>query len=259
MDETRDWDPGLYLKFERERTQPAIDLAYKIRIENPWRIADIGCGPGNSTRVLARRWPSALITGVDNSPSMLDRARAADPGRTWIIADARVYEPDAPFDIVFSNAALQWMPDHETLIPRLFGMVAAGGALAVQLPAFNRMPLGIAIRNIAGHPEWRERMAGGEAALTCLELAHYYAILARLSARVDLWETRYIHVMDDPGSIIEWSRGTGMRPFLDRLDGADERARFEKAVLGEIENDYPAMENGRVLFPFIRIFFIAYR
>lgn len=259
MSGTRDWDPGLYLKFEDERTQPAIDLVNRIRIGDPRRIVDIGCGPGNSTRVLARRWPNANLTGVDDSPSMLEQARAGDTGGKWILADARAYDPDARFDIVFSNAALQWMPGHETLIPRLFGMTADGGALAVQLPAFNRMPLGIAIRKIASLPEWREKTAGCEAMLTCLDYAEYYTILARLSARVELWETRYIHVMDTHESIIEWSRGTGMRPFLDRMDGADERARFERAVRIELEKDYPAMENGRILFPFFRFFFIAYR
>ena len=129
------WDANLYLKFANERTQPAIDLVSRINLANPQRIIDVGCGPGNSTAILRQRWPGAAVAGLDSSPEMIAAARLANPEQEWILADAGAWQADAPYDLVFSNATLQWLPDHERIVRRLFDQVAAGGALAFQIPS----------------------------------------------------------------------------------------------------------------------------
>ncbi len=253
------WDPARYLQFERERTLPCRDLVARLEGGPYRRIVDLGCGTGTSTAVLRARWPDAAVTGVDSSAPMLERARASDPAVRWIEADLRRWTPDAPFDLVFSNAALQWLPDHATLFPRLFEAVAPGGAFAAQMPANDGAPYLRAMARLRARPEWRRYRpeAGSEIGIESAEF--YYDLLAPRAQRVELWETRYLHDLPGPDAIVAWTTGTGLRPWLASLPDDAHRERFLGQYAAEIARRYPSSAGGRVLFPFVRRFVIAYR
>ncbi len=251
------WDADLYLRYADERTRPSIDLAGSVRVDRPRRIIDLGCGPGNSTRVLADRWPHADLVGLDSSPEMIAAAKSAMLNAKFVLGDVRTWMPDAPFDVVFSNAVFQWVPDHAALFPRLFGMVAPGGALAVQMPTHFYSPVHRLMLEISDRPEWRERLAEARGALKVEKAEFYYDLLQPLASRLDLWETEYHHVLDGPEAIVSWIRGTGMRPFLAALDEAG-RGRFEELLLEGVAKAYPRRAGGRVLFGFRRLFVVAY-
>ena len=253
------WDADQYLKFAGERTQPVFDLIHRIRLENPRRIADLGCGPGNSTEALRQRWPEAAITGVDNSAEMIAKARHSQPDGNWVVADAATWRPDEPFDLIFSNAMLHWLPRHEDVCRHLLGLLAPGGALAVQAPAHYNSPLHREILEVSRDPAWNERMEKARNALTHHPPEFYYDLLAPLTARLDLWETIYQHVLAGPEGVLEWFRGTGLRPFLEARASAEERGRFEAMLLERYGTSYRRRANGLVLFPFRRLFFAAYR
>jgi len=253
------WNAAQYLKFGDERTRPSRELAARIDAAQPARVIDLGCGPGNSTEVLAQRWPGAAITGLDNSAPMIEAAQATHPRYRWVaadIADWAATEGGETFDVVFSNAALQWVPDHASLLPRLLRRVAQGGALAFQMPAHDspahRLMRGLADARGLRVADWHTHQP-----------AFYYDVLAAgvapTGARVDLWETEYFHVMADAEAIVEWYRGTGLRPFLDALGTEAERLRFTGELLEGLREAYPKRADGRVLFPFRRVFAIAYR
>jgi len=248
------WSASQYLKFNDERTQPARDLAARIEIRAPARVIDLGCGPGNSTEVLAERWPEAAITGMDNSARMIATARTAHPLQRLVegeIAEWAAEVNGETFEVVFSNAALQWLPDHESLLPRLMRRVAPGGALGFQMPA----------HDAPSHALMR-RMAEARALRVTEWHSHepdfYYDVLANGAERVDVWATEYRHVMAGAEGIVEWYRGTGMRPYLDALGTTAERERFAAEFLEGVRQLYPERANGRVLFPFRRIFAVAY-
>jgi trans-aconitate 2-methyltransferase len=252
-----DWNPELYLKFERERTQPVKDLVARIEVSSPARIVDLGCGPGNSTLVLRERWPGAAIVGVDNSPAMLERARKSNPGIEWIQADAGGdLSPLGPFDIVLANASLQWLPDHRSLMPRLLRLLNPGGALAIQIPRFEDMPMARIIQEATKLAEYAEFFAGFKSGLHCLGAEGYYDTLCEASRRIDLWETHYYHVLADHPAIMDWTKSTALRPFLDCLP-EDRQAGFMAEVLQRVKEEYPARRDGRVLFVFKRFFLIA--
>jgi trans-aconitate 2-methyltransferase len=253
------WNPEQYLKFGSERTQPVRDLISHIALEDPRRIVDLGCGPGNSTEELRNRWPGSSIEGVDNSIDMIERARRAYPSGKWRVGDAACWTSRESVDLVFSNAMLHWVPDHDRLCPQLLAQAAPGGALAVQAPAHYDSPLHREILEVSRHPSWSDRMEQARNALTNHPPEFYYDLLAPVAARVDVWETIYYHVLAGPESVLEWFRGTGLRPFLEALADDGERRRFE-AMLGQrYEKTYTRRATGRVLFPFRRLFFVAYR
>jgi trans-aconitate 2-methyltransferase len=258
MNTEKDWDPQLYLKYKNERTRPSEDLIGRIKLLNPATIIDVGCGPGNSTQILAERWPKSKITGIDSSQSMIEKARQDFPDHEWIIGDAACFEHRSNFDIVFSNATIQWIPDHEKLIPKLASIVNKGGALAIQVPMFNKMPLSEAIERIAGNRRWKSRLDDCSKLFTYHNTGFYYDILYKLSPDIDLWITTYIHILDSHDSMIEWIGSTGMKPYIDRLDLDEEKKIFENEVLTEIKKCYPEQADMKVLFPFQRLFFIVY-
>ena len=181
------WNPEQYLKFGSERTQPVRDLISRIALESPRRIVDLGCGPGNSTDELAQRWPDSLIQGVDNSIEMIERAGRAYPNGDWRVGDAASWKPEEPVDLVFSNAMLHWVPDHEQLCPRLLEQAEPGGALAVQAPAHYDSPLHREIVDVSRHPSWADRMEKPRKALTNHAPEFYYDLLAPMASRVDVW------------------------------------------------------------------------
>lgn len=253
----QDWNPNLYLKFEKERTQPVIDLISRIELDQPNRILDIGCGPGNSTRKLQERWPDAKIIGLDSSANMIEKARKASPDIQWIHADANGdLSTLSTYDVVFSNAAIQWMPNHEVLIPKLFSLVNPIGVLAIQIPEVSKMPMQMAIEETAATKKWQHISIEGDT-FTLNEADYYYDLLNKLSDEVYIWETHYYHVMENHQQIIDWYTSTGMKPYLDRLSQDSDKKEFAKDVLNIIKNAYNIQSDGRVLFPFKRVFFIA--
>lgn len=251
------WQSGQYLKFAGERTQPAVDLAGRIALAAPRRVIDLGCGPGNSTAVLAARWPGAALTGLDSSPAMIAAAQRDFPNGRWLTGDIATWTADAPWDVVFSNAALQWVPDHAALLPRLLTQVAPGGVLAVQMPANFDAPAHRLMRELGATAKWRRHFPAAPREWAVQDAAFYYDLLAPLTARFDLWHTDYLHVMPGPEAIIEWYQGTGLRPWLDALPGDAERADFLADYGALIAAAFPRRPDGRVLFPFRRLFFIA--
>jgi trans-aconitate 2-methyltransferase len=255
------WDAALYLQFSTERTQPSIDLIQRIALAEPRRIVDLGCGPGNSTEALRRRWPGASIAGLDSSKEMIEAARQAYPSGAWEVADAAQWSAPEPCDLVFANALLQWIPDHQRICRRLMEQVAPEGALAVQLPAeaHYQSPVHHEIRNVSWEPAWRERLEAARAMFTHAPAAFYYDTLQPLASRIELWETTYYHVVAGSEALLDWYRGTGLRPFLEALAGDEERREFERRLLDRCIAAYPRQPGGRVLFPFTRLFFIAYR
>jgi trans-aconitate 2-methyltransferase len=261
------WSATQYLKFGDERTRPSRDLAARIEGVNVRRVVDLGCGPGNSTAVLAERWPHAELTGLDNSPRMIEAARLAYPGWRWVESDIGQWAQGAQgaadgterFDVIFSNAALHWVPDHAVLLPQLMARVAPGGVLAFQMPARDS-PAHRLMRTMAASDLWRDSLPAGRVVQWhSHQPAFYYDVLAPHASRLDLWETEYVHVMDDAAAIVEWYRGTGLRPYLDALNTEAERERFAGQYLEGILELYPRRADGRVLFPFRRVFAIACR
>ena len=259
------WSPHQYLKFAGERTRPCHDLAERIAVADAHRVIDLGCGPGNSTAVLRARWPHAQITGLDSSPEMIERARREWPDtdrQHWLTAGIAEWaaQADAQFDVVFSNAALQWVDDHARLYPDLFLHVAPGGAFAVQIPGnIDALPHRL-MREVAASPAWSRFFPPGQ---PCEwhhhEIEFYYDILAPSAARLDLWATEYLHILADVEAIVEWYRATGLRPFLEALETDAGRERFMADYLAMLRPHFAPRPAGGVLFPFRRLFLIAYR
>jgi trans-aconitate 2-methyltransferase len=251
------WNPDLYLRFKSERTQPSIDLVSRIELDSPKAIVDVGCGPGNSSAVLRRRWARSHIVGIDSSEAMIEKAKRDYPEIEWRLGDAAALEGE--YDLVFSNAALQWIPDHENLLPRLMSRVRSGGALASQIPMFKDMPLNLAIEAVASRSRWCEATRICAGLFTYREPAFYYRLLSGLAARIDMWTTSYYHVLDSRSALVDFCRSTGLKPYLDRLSSDSERADFEGELFDELESRYELQSDGKVLFPFDRQFFVAYK
>jgi trans-aconitate 2-methyltransferase len=252
-----DWNPDLYMQFRSERTQPSIDLIARIHSVEPESIIDIGCGPGNSTQVLANRWPNADITGLDRSAAMIAKARQGYPDQRWIVADALTFEPERYYDLVFSNAVIQWIPHHGALLKKFHRMLSDHGLVAIQIPLFWDMPLGEIIRNTAGEGRWNQQLEGVSDLFTIHPYSFYYDRLSELFHSMELWETHYLHILDNHASILKMMRSTGLKPYIDRLNNDSEKKEFEKEVFKKIENGYPKQKDGKVLLPFKRLFFIG--
>ena len=253
-----DWQPNLYLEYGRERTQPSIDLVTRIDHRDPKRIIDIGCGPGNSTNVLRARWPQAEIIGLDSSEAMIEEAKSKHPAGDWICADATGDLAGlGTFDIVFSNAAIQWMPNQDLLLAHLFDRLNPNGVLAVQIPCTKDMQVQIELMEIIESDKWRRlfEMAAPSRSVNSADL--FYDVLCGLTSDIDLWETIYFHVMKTHNDIVKWYSGTALRPYLDCLKDDSLSADFLQEFENALEGAYPAQADGKILFPFTRIFFIA--
>jgi trans-aconitate 2-methyltransferase len=260
MGMSKDWDPDLYLKFKDERTQPAIDLISKINAAfQPESILDVGCGPGNSSQALLERWPEARLTGIDNSASMIEKAKATYPNNLWVLADAASYAPTARYDLVFSNATIQWIPDHEKLFKKLFNLINSGGSLAIQVPRFDEMPVSKAIQEVSSREKWEESTRGCADLLTRHDYKYYFELMSADYQAVEMWQTDYIHILESQYAILEWIRSTAIKPYLDCINEEGEKALFESELLAEIKRDYPVQRNGKVIFPFRRLFMIGYK
>jgi trans-aconitate 2-methyltransferase len=259
MDSAKDWNPILYLKFKNERTQPSLDLISKINILNPEKIIDIGCGPGNSTEILLKKWQNSKITGIDNSPAMIEKAKNDHPEQIWKIQDASNIGLKEKYDIVFSNATIQWIPDHERLLLNFINMVKKNGALAVQLPLYNEMPICEIIDNVFKKVQSGKQKFDLNSVFTFHNSKFYYDVLINHVEQIEIWETTYIHIMNSCKEIIEMIKSTGMKPYLEKINEDKEKIEFEERVFSELNKVYIQQKNGKVLFPFKRLFFIAYK
>ena len=251
-----DWDTALYLKFEAERTQPARDLLARVT-QTPRRIVDLGCGPGTSTRLLAARFPDAEILALDNSEPMLAEARRRLPDVRFEAADIAKWRPRQRPDLIFANAALQWLPDHESLFPRLMSYLAEGGALAVQMPDNRQEPSHALMRLVAADGPWADRLVPiAKTRAVIATHVEYYAWLKPLAAALDIWQTTYVHPMSGVGAVVDWFRGSALRPFLNPLDEC-EREQFIERYMRELAVAYGVEPDGSLLFLYPRLFILA--
>jgi trans-aconitate 2-methyltransferase len=254
-----DWNSSQYLKFEDERTRPAADLLARVPLEAPRRCIDIGCGPGNSTELLVRRFPGAAVEGLDNSPDMLAKARQRLPGTSFEQADLAAWQPSSRYDVIFANAVLQWLPDHARLFPRLAQALEPGGCLAVQMPDNLAEPSHTAMAEVARGGPWADRLRdAADARAEIGSLDDYYRWLRGANCQVDLWRTTYVHPMAGAGAIVEWFKSTGLKPYIDPLPEA-ERAAFLARYAEAIARSYKAHDDGTVLLYFPRLFLVARR
>ena len=252
------WDPGLYLRFADLRLRPAVELLARVDLETPARIVDLGCGTGTSTALLRARWPVAGIEGVDSSAEMLAAAAHGDARTRWIQGDLATWSVPSPVDLIFANASLQWVGDHERLLPRLVAQLAPGGVLAVQMPANHGEPSHALIRAVAAEGPWRARFEGFEPWHPPLPPRRLHELLAPMAATLDQWDTVYQQEMAGAPAILAWIRSTALRPYLERLDAAG-RDAFESDYLARLKQAYPELEGGHTLFPFRRRFLVLKR
>ena len=253
------WSPRHYLRFADERARPARDFLSQVPLSSPGRIYDLGCGPGNSTALLADAYPDADIVGVDNSEEMLAEARRVLPSRTFVFADLAQWLPEESPDLLFSNAAFQWVPDHAAVMKRLTATLAPGGVLAVQMPDNLGEPSHRLMLDTAACGPWSGKLANADEGRALLQAPRaYYELLKPLCARVDVWRTTYHHPLDGAAGIVDFLGSTALRPFLGPLDET-ERARFLTDYTARIGEAYPSGTDGMVLLPFPRLFLVAVR
>ena len=250
------WDPAQYLKFADHRLRPAVDLLSRVDVANPAEVYDLGAGAGNVTRLLKQRWPDARVTGVDASQEMLARAAAGDPEIVWQRADLATWRPLRPAGVIYSNAALHWLGDHDRLFPALFSALAPGGALAVQMPRNFSAASHTAIAEAVRSGPWRTKLEPLLRPAPVAEPAFYFDLLAPRAAALDIWEIEYLQVLEGDHPVKEWTKGTWLRPLLDAL-GEPDRSRFEACYAELVERAYPRRPDGRTLFPFRHLFIVA--
>lgn len=250
------WDPKTYLAFGEERTRPAADLLARIGMQSPARVVDLGCGPGNSTKLLALRWPDADIEGIDSSAEMLRDARSSPVRARWSQADIASWAPPTRLDVIYSNAAIQWVADHTSLLPRLAAFLSGDGVLAFQVPHNFDEPCHTLIHEVAAAGPWAEKLKGVRDWWNVLKPEAYFDCLEPLCRRIDLWETRYIQVLSGEDAVYRWMTGTGLRPFAAALEGS-ERDAFLSEYRRRVGEAYPMRESGATLYPFQRLFCVA--
>ena len=252
-----DWNPALYTRFEDERTRPAAELLARVPLDAPRQAVDLGCGPGNSTELLLKRFPSARIVGTDSSQAMLAAARQRLPQTSFELGDIADWAPAEPVDLAYANASLQWVSDHERLMPRLLSSLAPGGVLAVQMPDNLDEPSHKLMRDTAAALLGTPAGDADKHRARILPAPQYYDLLTP-HAEVDLWRTTYYHRMDDAAAIVQWLRATGLKPYLDPLT-LELQAQFLAEYQSRIEGAYPVRADGKRLLAFPRLFIVARR
>jgi len=254
-----DWSARQYLQFEDERTRPPRDLLAQVPLQQPRRVVDLGCGPGNSTELLVERFPQSDIVGLDSSPDMLRKARERLPKCTFVAADIATWTPDPRTDLLFANAVMQWLPDHTAILRRLLEALAPGGVLAVQMPDNTREPALVFQREVGESGPWANDPEVKAAARDDLPTPEaYYDLLKPVCTRFDIWHSVYNHVMATPQAIVEWFKGSSLQPFLSPLDAAA-REKFLAAYTEKIVGAYKPRFDGKVLLKFPRLFIVAVR
>jgi len=294
------WDPGQYHKFSDHRRRPAVELLARVPPEgSPGLVVDLGCGSGEITRLIAARWPGAVVQGVDNSPDMLARARAANAavagtgtgsrpgsesgsepesgpgpgsedtgsrqaGIEWIEANIAGWSPPSPPGLLYANASLQWVDGHETLFPRLFRSLPPGGILAVQMPRSREARSHLLMHEIlasggpGGEPIGPVALRREMARKWVLDPETYHELLSPDAEALDIWTTEYLQVLEGDDPVLEWVRGTGLRPVLNGLAEPD-LVHFLDAYRPALRNAYPRRADGATLYPFPRLFIVATR
>jgi trans-aconitate 2-methyltransferase len=270
------WDAGQYLRFGGERARPFFDLVAQVGATSPRYVVDLGCGPGNLTAVLAGRWPEATVVGVDNSPEMIAAARAGArespmrevtggsapggstvPNLSFELGDVRDWRPERPLDVLVGNAVLQWVPGHDELLLRWADLLAPGGWLAFQLPGNFDQPSHAIVKEMAEAPRWRGLLADARLNRQAGDPADYVALLARPGFAVNAWETSYLHILPGENPVLEWTKGTTLRPVLAALD-AEQAAAFVREYGERVAAAYPPHPFGTI-FPFRRVFAVVRR
>jgi len=269
------WDATQYLRFGGERARPFFDLLARVGAELPESVVDMGCGPGNLTALLAERWPCAAVCGVDNSPQMIEAAQklvpagalrssgsgsavtSHAPGLSFVLDDVRHWEPQCLPDVIVSNAVLQWVPGHRELLVRWADLLADGGWLAFQVPGNYDQPSHVILREMATSARWRPLLRDVELNRQSADPADYAELLAGAGCEVDAWETTYVHILQGDDPVLEWYKGTGLRPVLAVLD-ADQTADFLAEYGGLVRAAYPPSSFGTI-FPVRRVFTAAHR
>lgn len=258
------WDPRQYKHYGGLRLRPALELFERIDVDRPRRVYDLGCGVGEIARLMAERWPDAQVVGSDSSAAMIEKARAAGASRVqWVVEDAATWAAPQPVDVIYSNAMLHWLPRHDTVFPRLVEQLRPGGVLAVQMPLSWPEP---------SHRLMRETLAAGNGGkgygdATLREQMDrrwvddadaYYDLLKSRCSEIDIWETRYLQVLEGEDPVLEWVKGTGLRPILDALQDA-ELEGFLAEYAARLREAYPPRAGGETLYPFPRLFLVARR
>jgi len=251
------WDPTQYLRFSDERMRPALDLMERIDSAAPGLVIDLGCGPGNVTQLLSARWPQARLIGVDASGPMLARAQAALPGASFIKADIATWTPDAKPDVIYSNAALHWLPDHSAVFPRLLSLLAPGGLLAVQMPLMHDAPFRTLIPQVAAKGPWAAALAHVAPVAPILSPDEYWDMIRPHVTALDIWETTYRHALEGDDAVMQWASGTSLRPFLDALHDEGMRHDFRQAYAEALRPFYPRRADGTTSLPFHRLFIVG--
>jgi trans-aconitate 2-methyltransferase len=253
------WDPGRYLAFGDLRLRPGLELLGRIVHPKPQLVYDVGCGAGALTRILAERWTAARIVGIDSSAEMLAEARATPSRIEWVEMDVREWAVPQTADVIFSNAVLHWVPDHDEVILRLYRSLAAAGVIAFQMPLSWGEPSHRLIREVLD----RRRLGSAELRAhygrrPVADAEHYGALLRSAGAAVDIWETRYHQALEGDDAVLRWVEGTALRPLLDELAASD-----REAFLGEYRDAlaaaYPRDPAGTTRYPFPRLFVVASR
>jgi trans-aconitate 2-methyltransferase len=259
VEATQDWSARQYLKFEDERTRPPRDLLAQVPLTSARRVADLGCGPGNSTELLVERFAGAEVIGVDSSPDMLRQARERLPSCTFVEGDLADWTPEQGTELLFGNAVFHWVPDHPKVLARLLQSLPPAGVLAVQMPDNTGEPALMLMDKVAASGPWAAAIVkAGGMRYDLPRPGDYYDLLRPLCRHFDIWHTHYIHVIAGPAGVVEWFKGSSLRPFLAPLDGAMREA-FTARYTEEIRVAYPARSDGKVLLRFPRLFIVAVR
>jgi len=259
--QSSDWSATQYLKFGDERIRAVDDLLAQIPLQSPKRIIDLGCGPGNSTEALVKHYPQAHLTGMDSSPNMLEKAKVALPNVEFIQGDLSSYIPNEPADLLFSNAVFHWLRDAErfSVMTRLIQSQPSGGVFAFQVPDNFLEPAHVLMRETAAKGPWASTLKGLNSALDPMASPQrIYNELKPICASVNIWHSHYHHVLEDPEAIVEWVKGTGLRPFINPLS-RELRDGYLKAYLERITRAYPRLDDGRVMLRYPRLFVVTVR
>lgn len=252
------WDAAQYLKFAQPRLRPALELLARVDLPAPGVVYDLGCGTGALTKIMAERWPGAAVVGIDDSADMLERATGETRNLRWLRHDIATWQPEAAPDLIYSNAALHWLPDHARLIPALVSFLAPGGVLAVQMPRNFSEPSHQAIAHSVREGPWRSRLEPMLSETPVAEPMWYLELLGPLCGEIDLWQSQYFQILRGVDPVKEWTKGTWLRPFLQAL-APGEREAFEQTYARRVAAAYPRRADGTTVLPFQRLFFVACR
>lgn len=260
MSDSPVWDPRQYQRFEAQRDRAALDLLVRLPDElRPAEIWDLGCGTGQHAALLKRRHPDARVHGLDSSAAMLDEARRLSGDIAWVQGDLAAWAPDRPVDLILANASLQWVPDHPQLFPRLASALAPGGVLAVQMPMAWESVHHTLMRETGADGPWAQTLKSVDTIRALLPTADYYDLLASLCGQVDIWSTTYLHALTGPDAVLEWMKGTALRPYLTALTDPELSNAFLSALGARLSAAFPRRADGVTLLPFPRLFLMARR